>query len=137
MANWDGCSEKIVREEILKARASPRKTISNKEKVLKRDDRVTFNIKYYHPIFKNIKNVLEDSDILIAPDEQLKKVFAGISTIDFKKGKSLKDHLVRSCLPKLEVASNFGPWSGKSPPCKSCKLMKETSTFRKQNFGEI
>lgn len=104
-----GCSEKIVREEILKARASPRETISKKEKVLKRDDRVTFNIKYYHPIFKNIKNVLEDSGILIAPDEQLKKVFAGISTIDSKKGKSLKDHLVRSCLPKLEVASNFGP----------------------------
>ena len=79
------------------------------------DDKVTFNITYY-PIFKNIRIVLEGLHILLARDEQHRKVFTDIPRIGFKNGKSLKDHLGRSVLTKVDVADNSGPCSGKSPP---------------------
>ena len=79
------------------------------------DDRVTFNITYY-PVFKNIRIVLEELHILLAPDEQHRKVFTDIPRIGFKNGKSLKDHLVRSVLPKIDVAGNSDPCGRKKPP---------------------
>ena len=92
------------------------------------DDRVTFNIVYY-PVLKN--RILEELHILLTPDEQNRKVFTDIPRTGFKNDKSLKDHLVRSVLPKIDVAGNSGPCGGKRPPCESCKLMKKTSSFKK------
>ena len=100
------------------------------------DERVTFNITYY-PVFKNIRNILEELHILLAPDEQHSKVFTDIPRMGFKNGKSFKDHLVRSALPKIDVADNSGLCSGKRPPPELCKLMKKTSTFKKRNSDEI
>ena len=99
-------------------------------------DRVTFNITYY-PVFKNIRINLGELHILHAPDEQHRKVFTDIPRIGFKNVKSLKDHLVRSDLPKIDVASNSGPCGGKRPPCELCKLTKKSSTFKKRNSEEI
>ena len=96
---------------------------------------VTFNITYY-PVFKNIRTVWEELHILLAPDEQHRKVFTNIPRIGYKNGKSLKDHLVRSVLPKIDVAGNSGPCSGKRPPCELCKLMKKSSAFKKWNSDE-
>ena len=100
-----GYSKTLVRKEILKARSQSRETLLDKEKRSRNDDRVTFNITYY-PVFKNITIVLEELHILLAPDEQHRKVFTDIPRIGFKNGKSLKDHLVRPVLPKIDVASN-------------------------------
>ena len=121
------CSEKLVRKEILKARSQSRETLLNKEKMSRNDDRVTFNITYY-PVFKNIRILLEELHILLAPDEQHRKVFTDIPRIGLKNGKSLKDHLVRSVLPKIDVAGNSGPCGGKRP-CELCKLMKRNVNF--------
>ena len=63
----------------------------------------------YYPVSKNIRNILEELHILLAPDEQHQKVFTDIPRIGFKNGKSLKDHLVRSVLPKIDATSNCGP----------------------------
>ena len=120
-----GYSKKLVRKEILKARSQSRETLLDKEKRSRNDDRVTFNITYY-PVFKNIRIVLEELHILLAPDEQHRKVFTDIPRIAFKNGKSLKDHLVRSVLPKIDVAGNSGPCGGKRPSCELCKLMKKS-----------
>ena len=98
--------------------------------------RVTFNIAYY-PVFKDIRNILEELHILLVPDEQHRKVFTDIPRIDFKNGKSLKDHFVRSVLPKIDVAGNSGPCGGKRPPCELCKLMKKSLTFKKLNSDDI
>ena len=65
------------------------------------DDRVM-----YYLVFKNIRNILEELDILLAPDEQHRKVFIDIPRIGFKNGKSLKDHPIKSVLPKIYVAGN-------------------------------
>ena len=102
-----GYSKKLVRKEILKAWSHSRETLLNQEKMSRNDDRVTFNITYY-PVFKDIRIVLEEFLILLAPDEQHRKVFTDIPRIGFKNGKSLKDHLKRSVLPKIDVAGNSG-----------------------------
>ena len=99
------------------------------------DERITFNITYY-PVFKNIRILLEELHILLAPDEQHRKVFTDIPRIGFKNGKSLKDHLVRLVLPKIDVAGSSGPCGGKRLPCELCKLMKKTSSFKKRNSDE-
>ena len=99
------------------------------------DDRNTFNITYHH-VFKNIRIILEELHILLAPGDQHRKVFKDITRIGFKNCKSLKDHLVRSVLPKIDVAGSSGLCGGKSPPCELCKLMKKTSTFKMQNSDE-
>ena len=128
-------SEKLVRKEILKARSHSRETLLNKEKMSRNDDRVTFNITYY-PVFKNIRIVLEKLHILLAPDEDHRKVFTDIPRICFKNGKSLKDHLVRYVLRKINIAGNSGPCGEKRPPCELCKLMKKSSTSKKRNSDE-
>ena len=104
-------TKKLVRKEILKASCRSRETLLDKEKMAINDDRVTFNITYY-PVFKNIRINLEELHILLAPDEQHRKVFAEIPRIGFKIGKSLKGHLVRSVLSKIDVAGNSGPCGG-------------------------
>ena len=68
---------------------------------------------------------------------KFRKVFTDFSRIVFKNGKSLKDHLVRPVLPKIDVADKSGPCCGKRPPCELCKQMKKTSTFKKRNSEEI
>ena len=50
----------------------------------------------------------------------------------------MRDHLVRSVLPKIDVARNSGPCGWKRYPyCDLCKLMKRTSTFKERNSYEI
>ena len=44
--------------------------------MLQHDDRVTFNIAYY-PIFKIIGNILEELQILLAPDKNHQKFEKG------------------------------------------------------------
>ena len=100
------------------------------------DEKVTFNITYY-PVFKSIRNILEELHNLFAHDEQHRKFFIDIPRIGFKNGKSLKDHLVKSVLLKIEVAGNSDRCGGKRRPCELYKLMKKTSTFKKRISDEI
>ena len=44
---------------------------------------VTFDIMYY-PVVKNIRDILEELHILLAPDEQHRKVFKDIPRLGFK-----------------------------------------------------
>ena len=74
---------------------------------MSRNDDRSFNITYYF-VFKN-RILLEELHILLAPEEQHRKVFPDIRRIGFKNGKSLRDHLVRSVLPKIDLAGNPCP----------------------------
>ena len=124
-------SEKLVRKEILKARSQSRETLSDKEKMSRNDDRVIFTITYY-PVSKNIRIIFEELHILLASDEKHRKVFTDIPRISSKNGKSLKDHLVRSVLPKIDVGGNSGPCVGKRRPCELCKLMKKLQLLKSE-----
>lgn len=54
-----GCNIKLVREEVLRARAIPKETLLNKEKEQQIKDKITFIVKYLIA-FKNIRNILKD-----------------------------------------------------------------------------
>ena len=88
-------------------RNQSRETLLDKEKMPRNGNRVTFNITY-NPVFKCIRNILEELYILLATDEQHEKVFAELLKTGFKIEKSLKDHLAKSVLPKIDVAGNSG-----------------------------
>ena len=95
-----GYSERVVRKEILKARKIPRNELLEKEHNHPEENKLTFNITYY-PAFQNTKTILEDIQILLAPDKEHQKVFPNVPTVGFRNRKSLKDHLVRASLPIL------------------------------------
>ena len=46
-------SEKMVRQEILRARAIPRDALSEKVNNHEKQNKITFNITY-HPVFRNV-----------------------------------------------------------------------------------
>ena len=69
-----------------------RETLLDKEKMSRKDDRVTFNINIL--CLKNIRIIFKKFNILLASEEQHRKVLTDIPRIGFKNGESLKDHLV-------------------------------------------
>ena len=57
------------------------------------------NITYY-PVFQNIRNILQELHLLLAPDKEHEKVFPNVPVVGFRNGKSLEDYLIRAVLPK-------------------------------------
>ena len=63
-----GYSERVVRQEILKARKILRNGLLQKEHNHPEENKLTLNITYY-PAFQNTKTILEELQILLAPDK--------------------------------------------------------------------
>ena len=63
------------------------------------ENKLMLNITY--PAFRDIKTILKELQILLAPDKEHQKVFPNVRIFRFCNGKSLKDHLVRASLPSL------------------------------------
>ena len=104
-----GYNEKMVRNQILRAREHSRNDLLEREKQQMSEQKLTFNITYY-PAFQNIRAIMEELHILLFPNKEYKKVFPNVPVIGFRNGKSLKDLLVRATLPKLNG-------SGRCEPC--------------------
>ena len=64
-----GYSERVVRQEILKARKIPRNELLEKEHNHPEEIKLTFYITYY-PAFQNTKTILEELQILLTPDKE-------------------------------------------------------------------
>ena len=79
--------------------------------------KLAFNITYYQ-VFQNVRNILQELNILLTPDQEHKKVFQDIPAVGFRNGKSLKYHLVRAKLPNVEI-------TGRSESCGkgNCQFM--------------
>ena len=88
-----GYSERMVRKEILRARAIPRDALLGKVNNQKNNNKITFNITY-HPVFRNVKKILEEMHVILAPDDRHREAFPDVPLIGFKNNKSLRDHLV-------------------------------------------
>ena len=58
------------------------------------------NISHY-PAFQNVRSTVEELQILLAPDKDYKKDFPSFLIVEFQIGKSLKDYLMRTALPKM------------------------------------
>ena len=80
----------IIRKQILRAREHFRKDLLEREKAETSELRLTFNITYYQ-VFQNIRNILQELHLLLAPDKEHKKVFPDVPVVGFCNGKSLKE----------------------------------------------
>ena len=94
-----GYNRKMIRKQILRVREHSRKDLLEREKAKTSKLRLTLNITYY-PVFQNIRNILQELFLLLAPDKEHKKVFPDVLVVGFRNGKSLKDYLVKAALPK-------------------------------------
>ena len=131
-----GYIEKMVRKEILLARAIPRDALSGKVNNQEKQNKITFNITYL-PVFRNVINILEDLHVILASDDRHKKVFPDVPMIGFKNNKNLKAHLVRSQLPDLYEVGRSKPCGGKRSLCHLCENMKDMCTFKSKHLNEV
>ena len=93
-----GYSSKLVGKEILWVRKIPRNELLDKEKGQENDSKLAFNVTYY-PMFRHLESQLKELLVILACDEDHKKVFPEVPIIAFKNSKNVKSHLVRSALP--------------------------------------
>ena len=84
-----GYIEKMIRKEILRARTVPRDALLEKVYNQKKKDKITFNITY-HPVFRDVRKILEELHVILASDDGHKKVFPDVPMIVFKINKNLR-----------------------------------------------
>ena len=99
---------KIIRKQISRAREHSRKDLLEREKPETSEPELTFNITYY-PVFQNIRNILQELHLLLAPDKEHKRVFPNVPIVRFRNGSSLKDYLVRAVLPRTDKTGRCEP----------------------------
>ena len=109
----------MVRKEILRARAIPGDALLEQFNGQKNQNKINFNITH-HPVFWNIRKLLEEVHVTLASDDGHKKVFPDVPMIGLKFNKTLKEHLVRSQLPDLYEVGRSKPCEGKRTPCHLC-----------------
>ena len=100
----------MVRTQILKARGESRDSLLERGNTKTSDSKLTFNITYY-PAFQNVRSILEELEILLAPDKEHKNIFPQVPIVGFRNGKSLKDYLVRQCCQRwimLQARNHVG-----------------------------
>ena len=82
-----GYREKMVSKEILRARAIPRDALLEKVNNLDKQNKITFNITY-HPVFRDVRKILEELHVILPSDDEHKKVFPDVPMIGFKNNKT-------------------------------------------------
>ena len=75
-----GYSERMIRTQILKARGESRDSLLEQRNTRTSETKLTFNITYY-PAFQNVRSILEELQILLAPDKEYKKVFPDVPIV--------------------------------------------------------
>ena len=104
-----GHSERLVRTQRLKAWGESRDSYLERGNTRTSESKLTFNITY-NPVFQNVRSILQELQIMLAPDKEHEKVFTEVPIVGFWSGKSIKDYLVRAALPKIDN-------TGGSKPC--------------------
>ena len=113
----------MVRKEILRARAIPRDALLEKVNNQEKQNKITFNITY-HPVFRDVRKILEELHVILASDDGHKKVFPDIPLVSFKNDKNLKTNLVKSQLPDLDEVGRSKQCGGKRLLVIYVKILK-------------
>ena len=79
-------------------------------------------------MLRHLKSQLKKLHIILACDENHKKVFPEVPVIGFKDNKNLKSYLVRANLPDINEVGRYEPCIEKRP-CQLCSNMKNTSIY--------
>ena len=90
-----GYSDKLVRQQILKARKQKRKDLLNNMKDKRNDYKLVFNITY-HPNFSNLKDTMSFLHLLLTPDQEHQQVFHKYFHYWFPKSKKFERHSCKS-----------------------------------------
>ena len=123
-----GCSDKLVRQQVLKARKHKRKDLLNDIKDERNDCKLLFNITY-HPNCSDLKDPMSYLHHLLTPDQEHQNVFHKVPIIGFRRMKSLKDILVRTKVPYGKKNEGFcGPC--KKSRCEICEHIVSTNSFK-------
>ena len=77
-----GYSERITRMQIFKARGESRDSLLERGNTRTSDNKHTFNITCY-AAFENVRSILEELQILLAPGKEHKKVFPDVPIVRF------------------------------------------------------
>ena len=123
----------MIRKQILRSREHSRKDLLEREKAEISEPRLTFNIIYY-PVFQNMRNILQELHLLLAPDKEHKKVFPDVPVVGFRNSKS-QDYLVKAALAKTNKTGRC-ELCGKKP-CLVCNSIRTTTTFTTEACGEV
>ena len=75
---------------------------------------------------QNIRDILEELHLLLAPDKEHKKVFPNIHVVGFHNGKSFKDYLIQAVLPRTNETWRCEPCGKKT--CLVCNSIRTTTT---------
>ena len=102
-----GQNDEMSHEEIFLAIANPialLEKLNNQEKRKK----ITFN-RTYHPVFQDIRKILEETHLILASDDGNKKIFLDAPMIGFKINKMLKEQLEKGELKNVNELGSCQP----------------------------
>ena len=125
-------NEKMIRKQILSTREHSRNDLLEKEKQMS-EKKLTFNITY-HPAFVDVRSIMEELHISLAPNKEHRKVFPDVPFVGFGNGKSFKDYLVRTKLLKVDMSRRCKPCGKKT--CLVCNSISTTTTLTKEACQE-
>ena len=111
----------------MKARKFTRKDLLNQDSKTKGRNKLVFNFAY-HPAYSKLKHILSNINLLLTPDAQHRKVFPEVPIVGFKRGKSLKDLLVRAKVP-VEKETDGKSCGCQGKRCEVCTFLEEKTTF--------
>ena len=83
-----------------------------------------------------VKKILAELHLLLTPDVAHKAVFTNVPTIGLENDRSLKDHLVRVVLPKVDAEVRSKSCGGKKRSSEVCKLVNDTFHFKRRDTNE-
>ena len=129
-----GYNEKMVRQQILKARKFTREDLLNQDSKTKGRNKLVFNFTY-HPAHLKLKHILSNINLL-TPDAQHRKIFPEVPIVGFKRGKSLKDLLVRAKVP-VEKETDGKSCGCQGKHCEVCTFLEEKSIFTNKEGSDI
>ena len=75
--------------------------------------------------------------MILASDDEHKKVFPVVPMTGFKINKNFKTHLVRSQSPDVDEVGRSKPCGGKRSLCQLCQVMRSTLTFKSKHSNEV
>ena len=87
------------------------------------------------PTNNHKENRLQELHLLLASDKEHKKVYPDVPVGVFRNGKSLKDYLIRTTLPKANETGRCEPCGKKT--CLVCNSIRTTTTFTTEACGEV
>ena len=126
-----GYSDKLVRKQILEARKFGREDLLTNQRKQRIPPKLILNITY-HPSLVKLKDILQNIQILLTPNEEHRNVFSDTPVVGFKRGRSLQDILVRAKLPEEKQESGSAKCKTlgkKGRTCDVCPFVKSTNTF--------